>query len=259
MCYVYGHLLCRKEFILVHSMGKVGSTTILETLRNYDLPAGIFQTHFLFPQDIRELCQGYPFYNIPGHLVASRIVSSFIHEKSGPIRWKVITLTRDPVLRNMAAFFQNIDRYFPGFFNRYKNGEITIESLCDYFVQHYNQKHIINNWFDRNIKSVFGIDIFERPFPKEKGYEIYYNEIDNVSLMVIKLEHLNHCHKAAFKDFLGIDGIEMKNANIGDKKEYQNIYRAFKQNINLSKDYIRDCYSAKYVQHLYDNDELEFI
>jgi len=252
-------VLSRKEIILVHSMGKVGSTSVLKALKGSRPSFGIFQTHFLDPQDIHNLWRTYPFASRPGHLVAGRILSHAVRNKKGRSkRWKIITLTRDPILRNIAAFFQNIDRYFPDFLHRYQTGKISDEQLLGYFLKQYDQTHVLNHWFDKNIRDVFGIDIFEYPFPKEKGYMIYHNEANSADLLLIKLEHLDKCHKAAFVEFLGIGDIRMKNANVGQEKQYKDIYKSFKEKIDLPEKYISKNYSARFVEHLYGSEELAF-
>jgi hypothetical protein len=104
------------------------------------------------------------------------------------------------------------------------------------------------------LQAVFGIDVFASEFPKERGYAVYAAE--NASLLVIKLEMLDGCAADAMRDFLGIHNFVLNNANIGEEKEYKDIYKAFLRSIVLPEDYLNRMYESAFARHFYTDAEL---
>jgi hypothetical protein len=110
-------------------------------------------------------------------------------------------------------------------------------------------------WFQRQLQPVFGIDVFATAFPKERGYAIYATK--DVSLLVIKLEMLEECASQAMRDFLGIDEFLLRNSNIGEEKEYKDMYKSFLRSIALPDEYLNRMYNSEYAQHFYTDAELQ--
>ena len=93
------------EPIIVYQMGKVASTTVCETLKNHGFK-NILHAHSINPALISK----------KKHKEMKRGVNRFfLHETAGMYiaatglvhKSKVISLVRDPVARNISAFFQN--------------------------------------------------------------------------------------------------------------------------------------------------------
>ena len=110
-------------------------------------------------------------------------------------------------------------------------------------------------FFDRELKGVFGVDVFASEFPKSKGYKIYEDE--KADVLVIRLESINDCAEEAFKDFLDINNFTLVNTNIGREKIYASIYKEFKETINLPVSYLDKFYNSKYMRHFYSEAEIE--
>lgn len=166
----------------------------------------------------------------------------------GPFgKLKVVSMVREPISRNVSAFFQFIDDYVPEY------EKSSVEGLVDVFFREYPH-HMPLTWFDEEMSPVFGIDVFEKKFSKDKGYQILGN--DKVDLLLIKMEKLNECANEAFGEFLGINNFQIVSSNTGDRKRYKSIYNKFKMSINFPQTYIDKMYDSNYVQHFYKKEEI---
>ena len=264
--------LCPQPPILIHQMGKVGSKSIRLTLEEMDLDCRIFHTHHLawdrireLENERRELFRTERFGDLKRPWQSSFIREQIDNPPPG-LRWKVITLTRDPIARNLSGFFENIDfkvveaskRYFLE--SRYYSipgSEVDIDDLssfCGWFFDRYRHETPLT-YFDLEIKGVFGIDVYASEFPKDKGYEIYNGK--TADLLLIRLEDLDRCATAAFKEFLNLDDFTLVNTNVGSAKDYAPVYKKFKESIQLPEAYLDKFYDSKFVRHMYSASEIE--
>jgi hypothetical protein len=76
-------------------------------------------------------------------------------------------------------------------------------------------------------------------------------------LLLLKLERLKECAAAAMKDFLGIDNFILTNANVGEDKDYRDLYRSFVDSIQLPSSYLDRMYESAAVRHFYSEDEIQ--
>jgi len=86
------------------------------------------------------------------------------------------------------------------------------------------------------------------------GYRIYRR--NNVDLLLIRLENLNQCAAAAFKEFLDIDGFTLIDANVASEKVYAPLYKEMKGRIRLPESYLDAMYQSKYTRHFYSEEEI---
>ena len=112
----------------------------------------------------------------------------------------------------------------------------------------------LNQWFDNQLKPIWGIDIYSSPFSKEKGYQIY-RQTPKVNLMIIRLEDLNTVAKDAFYDFLGIRDFTIIKTNIGAEKAYSDLYKKFKS-LPLPLNAVNEAYNSRYAYHFYTDQEI---
>jgi len=241
--------------IVVFQMGKVGSKSIETSLSNYDLNAPICHSHLLNNLDSIEkhirITRANPGQSLAEVRRGRRLRKTLLD--SSYTQCRVISLFRDPVARNMSAFFENIDEFVPDYRGRISAGNLKTEELIETFLTHYDHA-IPLIWFDRQLKPVFGIDVFTDPFPKEQGYAIYHGQ--GSSLLLIKLEKLKECAAPAVKEYLGIENFILIDTNVGESKEYRDLYRDFTNSIRLPPSYLDQMYESRVVRHFYSDDEI---
>ena len=241
--------------IVVYQMAKVGSTTVYSTLKDKLLFTPVFHIHYLSHDAIRELEKSYIRQNkIPMHI--SRIRHGWFLrkklDKSENINWKIITLVRDPIAREISIFFQHLDRNFP---DGISNSKI-VEFLQKKIISFEESTDHACMWFDKELKENFGINIYDFNFDKKKGYSIVKKQ--GIEVLVIRLEDLDGCINSAFAEFFNFrKPIKLESKNIGKNKKYSQQYTEVLNDISIPKAVCEKIYSSKYSRHFYDNDMLD--
>jgi len=258
--------------ILVLQMGKVGSKSVQAGLEARVSDRPIYHTHFLSRERTTHTEKTRrKFFRTERHRYLTRqwlnrfLLRTFEAHKEIHT-WKLVTLTREPVGRNISAFFENlyvVPREVGGEYeisSDYYHIEPTIvsvndtEKLADLFFNRARHDSPLR-FFDREIKDIFGIDVLGSGFPIEKGYEIY--STGPVELLVLKLEKLAENAAAAFREFLDIDDFKLINQNIGADKVYAPLYDALKKYIVVDSAYADKLYNSDYMRTFYSTEEIE--
>lgn len=246
--------------IIVFQMGKVGSKTIQESLINAYADIGIqtdiHHSHILCGFEQSELIIRKERLNPEPSLGAisnGRVLRKLIDENPN-YQWKIISLVRDPVARNVATFFDNLHEFVPNWYTYKQDDPALMQIVQKAFISEQTIHTEPYRWFDEQMLPVFGIDVFSEPFPKEKGYKIY-NPDSITPVLIIRLEDLNRIAHVAVKEFLGLDHFQISNANTAKEKPYAQIYSLFKEQ-PLSSEYINAIYNSKYAQLFYSEEEI---
>lgn len=257
--------------VLVLQMGKVGSRSAEAGLDARVTDRPVYHSHFLSPDRVAETekMRRMYFRGVRHRYLTRQWLSQFVLRTFQAHRddrtWKIITLTREPVGRNISAFFENL--YLVPTEN---DGEFEISSdvygleptivsdedtsqLAQLFFERARHDSPLQ-FFDREIRDIFGIDVIKSGFPIEKGYEIYRS--GRVELLVLRLEDLSRCAGVAIKEFLGLDDFELINKNIASKKHYASLYSAFKKRVDIEEDYVKMLLDSDYMRTFYSEDEI---
>jgi hypothetical protein len=110
-------------------------------------------------------------------------------------------------------------------------------------------------WLDAEVKTHFGIDIFQHPFPIERGYTAISH--DNVSLLVLRCDLDDRTKAQAIADFIGLDKFEILRSNVASDKNYASPYSMFKQRIKLPPALLDQMYDSKFARHFFSREERE--
>lgn len=176
---------------LVHSMGRSGTRCLLRALEGAGFP--VSYTHKL-----------------------ERIDKS--------VRF-VISPIREPVSRNISAYFRNCCKDEP--------------PSADRFIRCYPHD-IPLAFFDREIKPHWGIDVYSEPFNQEQGWQVYQGK--RVKLLVIRLEDFDKWEDA-FPALTGRHTPKLKRDNITTHAGYKDF--------NVPDEYRAIMHSSIYYQHFY--------
>ncbi len=252
-----------KNPLIIYQMGKVGSSSLVRSFLETDID--IFQVHYLTKEWINIVDNQYKNaskihkrFILDEQWLASKFLNQKITENKDA-KWKVITLVRDPIARNISTFFQSFDVYFPKDAKKFsaENADLTDLSLelIDMFLNKFKEHDVPLNWYDIHMKPVFKIDVFDTEFQKSTKYQILNNK--NVDLLILRLEDLNTTATKAIEEFLGINNFSIAHANISSDKGYADAYSKFKNLIRLPQKYIDDMYSSRFMNHFYSNEEIE--
>ena len=254
----------RRDPIIVHQMGKVGSRTVLlsltKTFEELGIEVPVYHTHALagFEMGRQKAAEEQGQRNPESRLAAlahGERIRKLIDDN--PVQhWNLITLVRDPVARNVATFFQNLSEYAPDWHERYAAGMLSTQEVQALFLQAAPAYDVLDLWFDSQMKAIpaFGIDVYASPFSRELGYKIYPGDAQ-ASLLLIRLENLKECAKSAMQEFLGLENFTLQNTNLADEKDYAVLYQAFKE-LPLPLEYVESIYKTQFARHFYSEAEL---
>jgi hypothetical protein len=246
--------------IVVFTLGKVGSTTVKYSLEKAGLPNPVFHTHFLSKKRIYETHEISKSWDLTGKRPFS-MVQGLALNRLGTLtwdrrKWKVITLVREPVGREISDLFQN-PFHFPNLVNL--EGQAFISSASAELRKAIAEFDPATNytvcWFDWEIKEMFGLDLYQQAFDPAKGYAIYSSP--RADILLIRMEDLSRCAGQAFQEFLGIPNFLLHKANEAAAKDYSSEYRTVLDSISFPPQDLEKVYNARYARHFYTPAEIQ--
>lgn len=216
--------------VVLFQMGKVGSSSLQTTLTRYT-NAPVYHAHSY------------------GKMAPSQ---------QRDVRWRrtlhlpvyVISPIREPIARNVSAFFQNFKRD-TGLDLHQKNWSVA--ELTALFLDHCRH-NVCLEWHDAHLRPTFGIDVFAEPFPVERKWQTYRH--GSVRCLIYRADLDHACQLEVVSDFLGCRVAAWDYANRSADKEYANIYDAFVESAALPEVYIKLMYESRFARHFWSDAEL---
>ncbi len=241
--------LAFRPAVLVLQMGKVGSVSLAEAVRRTG-KFRVFQFHLLNKDEIQESIatsdnrRRYP----PKHLYVSNFVLN--HELPRSDRPKIITVVRDPVARNLSAYFENIDEYFlRDICNRF-----DVSALIKKFFS--AELHGVPiEFFDKEIKEKIGINVYSFDFPWENGHQVI--PADQAEILIMQFEINEETKREAIQDFLQIPTITIPELNVSVDKYYGSLYKEILEMISIPTEYLDRMYGSEYMTHFYSPKQIQ--
>lgn len=231
------------RIFLVYSMGKVGSSAVYQSLKNTFPDSFVFHVHFLSKYRLENLLvKANPVFH---HNISKGKEILQVIEDNPEKSLAIITLTREPIIRDMSDLFQNWNHLFADI-------EKTDFSELQKHIDERNH-HYTLNWFDTEFKEYLGFDIYQHPFNKELGFEIYKHR--DIDILCIKQEKLKETGSLALKSFVGLD-LQMLSANQSFEKKGSQLYDFLRKNYVAPQEKIDRVYSSKYIRHFYTDKEI---
>lgn len=242
--------------VVVYQMPKTGSASIAASLKAVGLK-NVFHVHKLAPNDT------YPFEY-------SRKLSKLISEQvTDGKQIKFITCVRDPIARNISDLFQmfKVSQKFRAqglsfpftsiSAENFDNTQMTVEEIRDLFLSEYPHHDLPLFWLDKQIRENLGIDIYDYPFPRQKGY-IHISE-GAIDLLVLKLEADDALIESEIARFVDMPDFKLLRTNITsqDRFSYNSLYKEFRKTASIPEEYIERMYDSRLVKHFYAEEEVE--
>ena len=268
----------RADPILIYQMGKVGSSSIRNSLfRNQDPRTRlVLMSHEYFPIRNRDLDRiaiepeyrdmlaretahdqhvydQFPLRKRLGwrfreKFYAERIYKSWVCSQR---LLRVITLVREPIANNISMFFQIINQYLGA--DR-EVSDYGIDELIDVFLENYMHSRPLT-WLDAEIKTNFSIDVYQHSFPTDRGYTVISR--GRVSLLILRCELDDRVKAQAIADFLDLDKFDIVRSNVASEKDYASQYAEFRQRIKIPPALLDQMYNSKFARHFYSSEERE--
>jgi Putative capsular polysaccharide synthesis protein len=241
--------------ILVYQAGKVGSSSICTSL--FTIGTNVTHVHMLTDTFIYDLIPELAWEPDITELDIIRKSSHYCSDKIKKARQlKIVTLVREPLIRDYSHFMYHMDELVR---NRYLSPNDPLPDACAEGIR----KRATQNgkceygyqfeWFDKELKAVFGIDVYGHPFDHEKGYSIIKQ--DDVEVLVIKLEKLNDLEQV-IGEFVGAPHFKLINANEASRKEYRGLYRSIRESVKIPRQVVSLYYDGnRFMDHFYSAEE----
>ena len=233
--------------VVVLRSGKVASTSIVRSLQN--LPEEIsaypvFSFHQFCDQgeNIRSELEKLSRISYP-HRLSGHAMRYVWDKNKDALKWKFIAGVRDPIAQMISAHYEN-------------KANKPVRSRNDFYNEVMNQWSYCSNFFQRVYADIIGIDVFNYPFNKKKGYTII--NCGNVEILLYTTEKLNFVFEEAMRRFLGIPDIRMINANEAKSKSYRECYKNAVSSLedSFTSEELDQFYSHKVVTHFYSDEEI---
>ncbi len=233
--------------VLVFTMAKVGSLSVYQSLKKQTRFA-VFHIHGLDEieeRKNRDLCKvngEYPGSRTPVFLINREIVN---REKP----YKVISLFRNPIERNLSAFFEAFQIHMGVPAHSYRGSLEEIET-----VFHSNLNHnYCKGWFENQFINGTGIDVYKTPFDTQKGH--CFIRGDNKEVLLLRSNLDDKLKEELVSDFCKLESFIIKNVNITSAKKEAGLYADFKKHIKFSKEYLESQLETRYVNHFFTEEE----
>ncbi len=249
-----------RKLLLIYQMPKTGSQTVEATLQQCHLPHQVLRLHFLSgtiartmrkalrsrhasPQWEADARKQLQLISRVGRIIYLRRLLSWFRVRLPKI--DVITGVREPIGLGLSSVFENHAYLFPNL------AAATVEACRTELVRPKALSYI-QDWFDLEIRSLLGIDVFRKPFPHHKGYVICENGFARV--LVYRSDFLRNL-PVMVREFLGCEVPNIINRNLGVAKDYGPAYAEVKARLRLPADFVAAQYRRKLVSHFFSKEE----
>jgi hypothetical protein len=218
-----------KDILVVLTPGKVGSSSVYQSLKNEFPQSYVFHIHFLTEKNISEGILTHKKSDrksIPYHFITSNIINSFFINTLNRI--KFIILFREPIERYISDVYQNSDRLVNKLDINNNAQIISYIKLNLLSMQHMNY---LEKWVEVELNENLGYDFFKKSELANKGY--YIDKSEKYDFLFMKMERLSLDFNKASKEFFGKE-ITLERANRSNDKIYYSLYQEAKTSILLS-------------------------
>lgn len=239
--------------VAVYSMGKVGSAAVAETIEA-EIGRPVLHCHRVTGVGISAARSWEREHGAPpsphswnGEYLRYRL--AFERRR----RWDIVCGVREPIGRDIAAVFQNAERF--GWFDpAFPDGGIDPTDVVGQVVRWGRQDHLGTvGWFDAELRAVTGIDVLAVPFDRSAGFGVY--ERGRFRVLLFRFEDLDRVGSEAIGSFFAVPGPPMHEVNIGARKPYADAYRRFTAGAVFPESALDAAYESRLARHFYSDEE----
>lgn len=237
------------EIILIFSIGKVGSSTVYNTIKNSSVSIPVFHIHSLNEKRTDQQKKYYKDSNrksVPLHLFESSAIANELKKYNGKLY--VITLIREPISREFSSLFQDSFNF---------TNSIHLEN--DIFINSIKKKlHQLKEslpeeeWFTNELNAVFGIDIYNKEFDLKQGYLMHHE--NNFSFCLIRLENLDEKFHQITSELFNIK-LNLIKSNDSKDKFYSKSYKDLRNQMKFEENQIRNLIQNRFIKNFYSDFE----
>jgi Putative capsular polysaccharide synthesis protein len=246
--------------LLLYQMGKVGSSTMFASLRAAGYTDAV-KVHYLSDQGLAradELYAAAPVRLPVPYRAETERIRELLRSRRHEVEWKVISLVREPIARDVSALIQMVDMLRPDLVQGgTPDVRAIVRAVRSQFLGFSERRSYTCRWFDDELRAVFGIDVFGAAFDPGPGWMRLKQ--DHVDLLVLRLESLDETIGPATAEFLGAPIQLVRHSSRSDAK-LQAAYRkpwydGIVSGVRLPRALCQRIYESRYSRHFYSADE----
>ena len=162
---------------------------------------------------------------------------------------------REPISQYLSNFFQNIENLLGKKFDEI----IDFVLLTDQIIKYMDNSKLFPHPFLENDKKNFNnIDIFEKPFNKEKGFQIF--ETDKIKIILLRFDKINQWDNI-IQNNTPFTYFELASSNLTIHKPEYSLYKRVCEEIIIPKTILDKIYDTedKNMNYFYTLDEIKVI
>jgi hypothetical protein len=243
--------------IVVHTAGKDGSRGVRIRLLNHISEKRLFKTHLLeHRKPVRPVkaVASKP-HEIPPHIFIGEVLANYLTQTgSNPLDWIFLTTIRDPIARNVSSFFHSIQCYYPHIYRDLLTDDVVVSELIERFLKKYPHEHVIK-WPGNQISdNPINIDIYEKGFDPEVGYQIIRRK--NKTLVLMRLTDIDSIFQEVMGSLLGESIEPPEPKNVTSETPLASLYDHFKSELTVPPSLRDRLYSSKFAQAFFTDEEI---
>ena len=245
----------RKNPVIVYQMGKVGSSSVVSTLRQSKMRRPIIQVHTLNEEILKNAVKKHRDLHgshLPLHLITSSILVKKLKKFDLPCQ--IITLTREPISRAVSFAFEDWRKKVSPQLHASEIDSDVMSDVVEKMLTDDNGHSDPSHWFRQELQTVFGVDLFSQPYDFENGFSII--DDNRYKTLIIRLEDLDRSLSDGLSAFFKkeLDIPHLKKSNIGKDKWYSDTLYSVKNSFKISEPLAKKIFSTQYFNHFYMND-----
>ena len=222
--------------VVVYTMGKVGSSSVSTSL----IAAGFscLDIHFWekgrYLEFLAHTMSDPEVPVIPKHAIETLMARNALAKQK---RLKIISLVRNPIMRNISAVFQNMPKSASG------DMEQMIARLRNYSVR------MPDHWFEKDFIPTTGLNVLEMDLDRSADH--YRFETDLFDILIMKLEIEDERKSALISQFMR-KPVELERTNEAKKKWYFEAYSKIVNDPDLVRPgFVQECLRLKSYRAFY--------
>jgi hypothetical protein len=222
--------------VFVYEMGKVGSTSVVNALRDAGLKSQDFVS--FKHKEAYSISRKESFFVTWVNYFLLRIKKRTI-----------ITIVREPISRNISEFFQALHIAIYEEISVDDKAHMTLDDLLKRTFEKYIRYDHADHWFKNELEFFFDVDVFKEKF--HGNHAIIENS--RCRLLILRMEDLSNSNDIISK-FVGRKISVTRTGNIGENKWYAEMYKKFKGDITPA--YVKKVCATKTMCHFYSSAEI---
>nr|WP_321223008.1 putative capsular polysaccharide synthesis family protein [uncultured Psychroserpens sp.] len=234
-----------KDLILVYTLSKVGSSSVYNSLKKKFPYKEIHHVHFLGDTWLNKFKNDHKIFQ--NNLNNADRIFKLLKKKQWNV--KIITLTRDPIARDISGVFQTWQHIF----EVDDITKVTANSILDYL--NTNDFTYSQNWFETDFVEFTGLDILNENFDANKGYQIY--DAKNTPILLIQLEQLNTVFNDAMNAFIGPGEYALHQENVTSSRASGALNKKVKKLLDVPVAKLDTIYNSKYLTTFYNASQIK--